>query len=57
MDERDLKELKRKGLTVLRLTDDAWDAIVQTRRRGQRFSLNFPIKRRGRGSATASFWS
>ncbi|RTL91747.1 hypothetical protein EJV44_19120 [Ancylobacter aquaticus] len=42
MDERNLKELKRKGLTVLRLKDDAWDAIVQTRRRGQRFSLNFP---------------
>lgn len=42
MDERDLKELKKKGLSVLRLTEDDWESISQTRRRGERFSLNFP---------------
>lgn len=49
MDERDLKELKRKSLTVLRLTEEEWDSIVQTRRRGQRFSMNFPHQEARRG--------
>ena len=42
MDTVDLKELTRKGLALLRLTDDEWSAIARTRRRGERFSLHFP---------------
>ena len=42
MDAADLKELKRKGLALLRLTSDEMSALAETRRRGERFSLNFP---------------
>lgn len=44
MDTADLKELKRTNLALLRLSDDEWQAISETRRRGERFSLHFPHK-------------
>lgn len=44
MDPRDIKELKTTSLALLRLTGGEWGAITQTRRRGERFSLNFPHK-------------
>lgn len=44
MDTADLKELKRTSLALLRLSDDDWQAISETRRRGERFSLHFPHK-------------
>jgi hypothetical protein len=44
MDTADLKELKRTSLALLRLSNDEWQAISETRRRGERFSLHFPHK-------------
>jgi hypothetical protein len=50
MDTKELKELSRRGLALLRFSEDEWVNIEQTRYRGIRFSLTFPhdIARSGR---------
>lgn len=37
-----IKELARRGLSLLRLDAEQWQAIADTRRGGRRFSLTFP---------------
>ena len=42
MNQEDIKDLSRKGIALLRPTDEEWNAILITREAGRRFSLHFP---------------
>lgn len=42
MGEKELKELSRRGITLLRLSEAEWVGIEDTRHGGVRFSLTFP---------------
>ncbi|WP_370322575.1 hypothetical protein [Oricola sp.] len=50
MDKKELRELSRRGLALLRLSADEWEIIEDTRLRGTRVSLTFPheVARSGR---------
>lgn len=41
MEERNLTELKRRGLSFLRISRAEWDSLHESRTRGNRFSLTF----------------
>ncbi|MBZ9757315.1 hypothetical protein LB524_18685 [Mesorhizobium sp. ESP6-5] len=41
MDTTDRQELNSTSMALLRLTDDEWRTISETRRHGERFSLRF----------------
>lgn len=58
MDDRDLLDLTAHGLSLLRLNDEAWQAIEGSRRHGERFSLNFPhaVARRARADGLVLVW-
>jgi hypothetical protein len=55
MDEKDLKFLAKRGLSLLRLDSDDWEAVEETRHLGTRFSLTFPheVARNGRSQSAA----
>ncbi|RTL53481.1 MAG: hypothetical protein EKK46_09030 [Rhodocyclaceae bacterium] len=55
MDEKQLKVLARRGLSLLRLSTDEWAELEETRLRGRRFSLIFPhgVARSGRPKTLA----
>lgn len=42
MQTKDVQDLTRKAVAILRLSLEEWDAVAGTRLRGTRFSLNFP---------------
>ncbi|MCF4996630.1 hypothetical protein GIW70_13270 [Pseudomonas syringae] len=50
MDEKDLKALAQRGLSLLRLTENRWMELEACRNHGTKFSLTFPhvISRSGR---------
>jgi hypothetical protein len=50
IDEKDLKALAQRGLSLLRLTENRWMELEACRNRGTKFSLTFPhvISRSGR---------
>lgn len=41
MEERELRELQRAGLILVRVDRETWDELEGTRRHGARFTLNF----------------
>ncbi len=41
MEERELRELQRAGLILVRVDRETWEALEDTRRHGARFTLNF----------------
>jgi hypothetical protein len=55
MDKQELKELKHRGLALLRFSEAEWENIEETRHRGTRFSLTFPheVARSGRKQSLA----
>jgi hypothetical protein len=42
MKRKDIEDLGKKPIALLRVSRDAWNAIADTRRQGVRFSLHFP---------------
>ena len=42
MKRKDIEDLGKKPIALLRVSRDAWNAIADTHRQGVRFSLHFP---------------
>ncbi len=42
MDEEELKEIAKRGLSLLRVNSETWEELEETRGGGSRFSLTFP---------------